>query len=428
MRPALRLAMVMSVLVALFGAAFAGWRYWNGRIVTLRLAVTSLDSEDTRLAAALNRWMAQRGGRYRLRPVEVATARDGMDAVARGELDLAVARADEVWPAAVASALVLYKDKAVIVGLPRAGVTRLAQLQGRTIGVVGATDATPDPMLAAMLRLSGVQEAKFQPLAVADVEQAVARGQVQALARVAPFAGLALADPRVLRNLRAGAQGNPTVMGLADGEAAAAQDRRYETFDIPAGSLRAQPQLPPETVTTLSVARHLVLNRNRSSFRVARFVGEMIEAKRGIVATTPLAAQMDAPDDEASAVAPVHPGASAYFADETTSIWELGAEWGYLIFLLLGAIGSLAVWAAHRIWPESRAALSEIALGLLAVRREAEEGETPFSDLRARYEALMERLEEEIDPDSLSEPDVAAALATAALAERSLARQAAETA
>jgi TRAP-type uncharacterized transport system substrate-binding protein len=418
MRPSLRLALVTFVAVAIAGAAYAGWRQWTQRVVTLRVAVTSLESDDARLANALSRWMQQRSGRFRLRPVEVSSMKEGLDAVARGEIDFAAARADAVWPPNVASALVLYKEKAVVVGLPRAGITRLSQLQDKTIGIVDG--GGPDPMIDVLLRLSGVSAVKQLPLKVTEVEAAITRGQVQALARVGPFAGSSLSDPRIIRMLRAGAQANPALLGLADAEATAEQDKRYETFDIPAGSIRAQPQLPPETVTTLAVPRHLVVNRARSSFFVSRFAGEMIEAKRGTVATFPLAAQIDAPDDEASAVAPVHPGASAYFADEASTIWELGAEWGYLVFLLLGMVGTFVVWLAHKIWPEEHESMADLTSRFLELRSEAEQGGADIKALRLRFEELMGELSEEINAETLGETDMLALIMVSEMAERSL--------
>jgi TRAP-type uncharacterized transport system substrate-binding protein len=414
----LRLALAAFMIMAVAGAIYAGWRHWSQRVVTLRIAVTSLEGDDARLANALSRWMQQRSGRFRLRPVEVGSVKDGLDAVARGEIDFAAARADAVWPPNVASALVFYKEKAVVVGLPRAGVTRLSQLQDKTIGLVEG--GGPDPMIDALMRLSGVSAVRQIPLKTTEVESAVSRGQVQALARVGPFAGAALGEPRIIRMLRAGAQANPALLGLADAEAAAEQDRRYETFDIPAGSIRAQPQIPPDTVTTLAVPRHLVVSRARSSFFVSRFAGEMIEAKRGIVASFPLAAQIDAPDDEATAVAPVHPGASAYFADEASTIWELGAEWGYLLIVLFGMIGTFIVWLAHKIWPEEHESAAALANRFLELRSEAERGGEEMAALRARFETLMDELSEEIDAETLGETDILALIMVSDMTDRSI--------
>jgi TRAP-type uncharacterized transport system substrate-binding protein len=418
MRPVLRLAMLVSLAVAIAGFGFAGWYYFTKRIVTLQIAVTSLDSDEARLVAALNRWMAGRNARYRLRPVEVASVKEALEAVARKEIQLAVARADIVWPPTVASAMVLFKDKAVIVSVPRRGVTSLGQLQDKTVGVLGAT-SPEDPLLAAMMSHGGVTNVRFLPLAAQDLAGAVARNQVQALAHVGPFVGVTLRDTRVARVL-ASMTGQPSVPGLPDVEAVTAQDRRYEGFDIPAGGIRARPALPEETVSTLAVARHLVIHRNATSFFVARFVAEMLDAKRGVLATNPIAAQMDAPDVEANAAAPVHPAASAYFSDEDTSIGELIAEWGYLALMVAGGLGTAAVWVAHRIWPEAREGMSNLALEFLALRRDAEAKGADAHALRARHEQLMAQLEEQIDADTLSEPDMLALLMTADLADRSL--------
>ncbi|MGL4727971.1 MAG: TAXI family TRAP transporter solute-binding subunit [Bosea sp. (in: a-proteobacteria)] len=408
----------MSILVVVIGAGVAGWFYFLKRTVTLQIAVTSLEGEDAKLISALNRWMIGKNGRYRLRPVEVSSVKDGLDALARREVQFAVARADMAWPATVASALVLFKDKAVIVSVPRRGISTLNQLQDKTIGVVGST-APDDAMLAMIMRSGGVTNAKFVHVKIQDLATAISRNQVQALAHVGPFVGAGLSDTRAARLLSMGT-GGPVVLGLEDAEAVAAQDRRYEGFDIPAGSLRARPALPDETISTLAVARHLVVHRNTSSFFVSRFVAEMLDAKRGVLPTNPISTQMDAPDVETNAAAPVHPAASAYFSDEETSIGELITEWAYLALMILGGIGTASVWAIHKIWPEANAQMSNLALAFLALRRDALGPESDASNLRAQHDALMEQLEEQIDSQTLAEADTLAVLMTAELADRSL--------
>jgi TRAP-type uncharacterized transport system substrate-binding protein len=422
MRPLLRLAMVISVLAVVIGAGVAGWFYFSKRTVTVQIAVTSLEGEDAKLISALNRWMAGKNGRYRLRAVEVSSVKDGLEALARREVQFAVARTDMAWPATVASAMVLFREKAVIVSVPRRGITSLNQLHDKTIGVVGAT-SPDDEMLAAIMRSSGVTNARFIHVKIQDLAGAISRNQVQALAHVGPFVGVGLSNTRAARLLSMGSTGGPTVLGLEDAEAVAAQDRRYEAFDIPAGSLRGRPTVPDETISTLSVARHLVVNRQTSSFFLSRFVAEMLDAKRGVLSSNPISAQMDAPDVEANAAAPVHPAASAYFSDEVTSIGELITEWGYLALMLLGGIGTASVWAIHKIWPEANAGMCNLALAFLSLRREALTPDGDASELRTRHDALMAELEERIDSQTLAQADTLALLMTADLADRTLLMQ-----
>lgn len=417
MRLALRALLLLCALLAVIGLAVAGWRAVANRTTTLRIAVTGLDSDEARLAGALNRWMAGKSSRYRLRPVVFPGVQAGLDAVVRREADLVIARADQSWPAEVASGLVMFRQKLVMLATPRGGVTSLAQLQGKSIGLLGNL-APDDPLLAAMMRLHRVTQPCLTSLAEAEVETAIARNTVQVLAFASPLSGAGATHDRVDRLLRSAPARGMTLLGLADGEATSALDRRYDSHDIAPGALRAQPPLPPETESVLSVAHHLVLRRSSPGIFVSRFIGELMDARRGVLATTPLAGQMDAPDEEARAAAPVHPGASAYFNDEDLTLSDLVSEWGYLVLLVIGGVGSGLIGLLHWLWPKTaESTAAQLLAAFLALRREADRSSTG-PELRVRFEDLMQQMETALAEGRIDANDVAALVTTAAMAER----------
>jgi TRAP-type uncharacterized transport system substrate-binding protein len=420
MRPVLRRLLLLSMLIAAVGIGYAVWKAVFNRTTTFRMAVTSLDGRDARLAGALNRWMVARNSRYRLRPELFANHDEAMKAVSTRKADLAVARADQPWPADVASALVMYRTKLLLLGNARAGVTSLAQLPGRTIGLIGGL-APDDPLLATFLRLHNVSQPRLAVLADAEIAQALGRNTVQVLAMAGPLSGGGSGFDDLARLLRSPAAKGLTLLGLADGEATAAQDRRYDSSDLAPGRLRAQPALPEETESVMAVAHHLVLRRAVPSVFVSRFVAEIVDAKRGILATTPLAGQIDAPDEEVNAAAPVHPGASAYFNDEEVTLAELVSEWGYLVLVVLGGLASGFIWLIHRLWPhQARTPGARLIADFLALRRQAAHGEAG-ADLRARFEDVMQRMETALQSGDLAEEDAPPVMAAATMAERALA-------
>jgi TRAP-type uncharacterized transport system substrate-binding protein len=419
-KPILRYLMLASVVLAVIGAGFAAYGYFN-RQVTLRVAVTSAEAEDAALVTSLNRWFSANGRRYRLRTVVIDDIEKAFKSVIEGSADFISVRADKTPPPQLASVAVLYKEAAIVVALPQSGVTTLAQLKGKTIGVVSKT-VGDDPLLRTLLRQQGVTDARFMPLEVNQLQGEIQKRTIQAIAHVSPLNGaltMELRSMRPLRNMR----GEPRLLGLEDAETVAKLDRYYEDFDVPAGALRTAPPLPNETISTLAVSRHLVGRRGTASLFVGRFLADLMDARRGILADLPLAGQISAPDTEQNAVMPVHPGAVAFFDNEQVTLYEFLTEWSYVILLAAGAIGTGLVGLAHRLWPDTeRSSLSELTVAFVALKRDAghvEKGEA-LAALEKRLLALLTLMGEKFEEGEIDRADVHTILMSADMAERRL--------
>lgn len=64
-----------------------------------------------------------------------------------------------------------------------------------------------------------------------------------------------------------------------------------------------------------------------------------MKARRDLIAEFPILAQVSAPDTEASAYLPVHPGAAAFYNGTQVSFLD---KWGNIIFLVPMVAGALA--------------------------------------------------------------------------------------
>src|SRR3954468_17112073 len=134
-------------ILAVFGA-LAGSYYFAMRPVSLRIAVGPANSDDIKVVQALTQAFAQAHSRVRLRPMLTDGAAASAQALGEGRADLAIIRGDLEVPKNAQAVATLRKNVAVL-WLPPAAkgqksgpkITKIQQLAGRRIGVVGRTAA-----------------------------------------------------------------------------------------------------------------------------------------------------------------------------------------------------------------------------------------------------------------------------------------------
>src|SRR5437879_1503599 len=128
----------------------AGAYYFAMRPVTLRISVGPANSDDLKLVQMLTQAFAHNS--VRLRPMQTDSATTSAQALADGKADLAIIRGDLDVPKNAQAVAMLRKNVAVLWVPPaakgkgkgkKAGpkITRIPQLSGHRIGVVGRTAA-----------------------------------------------------------------------------------------------------------------------------------------------------------------------------------------------------------------------------------------------------------------------------------------------
>src|SRR4051812_39651121 len=133
--------------LALVGGASAAY-YFAMRPVTLRIAVDPSNSDDLKIVQTLTQSFAH--SPVRLRPVQTDGAAASATALADGKADLAVIRGDLSVPKNAQAVATLRKNVAVlwVPPAPKAEkgkkaapkITKIQQLAGKRIAVVGRTD------------------------------------------------------------------------------------------------------------------------------------------------------------------------------------------------------------------------------------------------------------------------------------------------
>ena len=140
---------VLAAMLALVGIV-SGAYYFAMRPVTLKIAVGPPNSEDVKVIQALTQAFARQHDRVRMRLVPTDNASASAAALADRGVDLAVIRGDLEVPKNAQAVATLRKNVAVLWVPPPVKVpgrkaapkiTRIAQLAGKRIGVIGRTPA-----------------------------------------------------------------------------------------------------------------------------------------------------------------------------------------------------------------------------------------------------------------------------------------------
>ncbi len=155
---------MLAGVLAIVGALAAGY-YFAMRPVTLRIAVGPANSDDLKVVQALTQaFNNQQRSQVRLRPIQTDGAAASANLLGEGKADLAIIRGDLEVPKN-AQAVATLRKNVVVLWVPSAQkakgkkaapkITKIAQLAGRRVGVVGRTQANVN-LLKVILQQYGV--------------------------------------------------------------------------------------------------------------------------------------------------------------------------------------------------------------------------------------------------------------------------------
>ena len=372
-RPARRRVAFVSLagLMAVLGVAAAAY-YFAMRPVTLKVAVGPANSDDLKvmqtLAQAFN---TQRNSQIRLRPLPTDGAVASAQALADGKADLAIIRGDLDVPKNAQAVATLRKNVAVLWVPPAAKVkakkappkiTKVAQLAGRRIGVIGRTQANVN-LLKVILKQYGVDPNKVEIIQFPANEagEAIRNQKADAFLAAGPVNSKITADA-ILASGRDG--GTPTILAIDLAEAIAQNHPAYESSDIPAGSFGS---VPEEAVKTISFAHHIVARRGLPESTVAAFTRQLFSIRQALKNEFPLAAMIETPDTDKDATIPAHPGAAAFVDGEEKTFLDRYSDFIWWGLMALSAMGSVGAWFAGYLRKDERNDNSSLRQRLLAM-------------------------------------------------------------
>src|SRR3984893_3735496 len=371
------LAGILAVLGTL-----AGGYYFAMRPVTLRIAVGRTNSDDIKVVQALTQAFSHTHGQVRLHPMQTDGAAASAQALSEGKADLAIIRGDLEVPKNAQAVATLRKNVAVLWVPPaakgkgkKAGskITKIAQLSGHRIGVVGRTPANVN-LLTVILQQYGVDPNKVDivQFPAGEAADAIRNQKADAYLAAGPVNSKITADA-IAASTRDG--GTPTFLAIDSAEAIAQNHPMYESSEIPAGAFGGSPGRPDEEVKTISFAHHIVARKGLSEATVAAFTRQLFAIRQTVMAEFPQAAKIETPDTDKDAVIPVHPGAAAYVDGEEKTFLDRYSDFIWWGLMGLSAMGSAGAWFAGYLKKEGRSNNSSLRERLVemlgAARRSA---------------------------------------------------------
>jgi TRAP transporter TAXI family solute receptor len=347
--------------LAIVGALAAGY-YFAMRPVTLRIAVGPANSDDLKvvqnLAQAFNN---QRNSLVRLRPLQTDGAATSANLLGEGKADLAIIRGDLEVPKN-AQAVATLRKNVVVLWVPPASkarsrtsaprVTKIAQLSGRRIAVVGRTDANVN-LLKVILRQYGVDPAKVEivQFPANEAAEAIRSQKADAYLAAGPVNSKITADA-IAASVRDG--GTPKFLAIDSAEAIAQNHPAYEASEIPAGTFGGAPDRPEEEIKTISFSHHIVARRGISESTIAAFTRQLFAIRQSLKNDFPLTAKIETPDTDKDATIPVHPGAAAFVDGEEKTFLDRYSDYIWWGLMALSAMGSAGAWFAGALKKDER--------------------------------------------------------------------------
>jgi TRAP transporter TAXI family solute receptor len=380
-RPAQRSMMfvMLAGVLAVIGTV-AGAYYFAMRPVTLRIAVGPPNSDDVRVVQALTQAFAQTHGYVRLRPLQTDGAAASAQALSDGKADLAIIRGDLEVPKNAQAVATLRKNVAVLWVPPRAKgkksgpkITKIPQLAGRRIGVVGRTPANVN-LLKVILQQYGVDPNKVEivQFAAGEAADAIRNQKADAYLAAGPVNSKITADA-IAASTHDG--GTPTFLAIDSAEAIAQNHPMYEASEIPAGAFGGSPDKPDDEVKTISFNHHIVARKGLSEATIAAFTRQLFAIRQQLLTDFPLAAKIETPDTDKDAAIPVHPGAAAFVDGEEKTFLDKYSDYIWWGLMGLSAMGSAGAWFAGYLKKDERnnnSSLRERLLDMLGAARRSD--------------------------------------------------------
>jgi TRAP transporter TAXI family solute receptor len=380
-RSAVRKATFVTIagVLAIVGA-LAGGYYFAMRPVVLKIAVGPANSDDLKVVQTLTQAFTQSHSYVRLRPVQTDGAAASAEALAAGKVDLAVVRGDLDVPSNAQAVATLRKNFVVLWVPPHKGkkagakITRIAQLAGHRVGVVGRTQANVN-LLKIILQQYAVDPAKIEivQFPASEAAEAIRNQKADAYLAAGPL-NSKITTESIAASTKDG--GTPTFLEIDRADAIAQNHSAYEAGDIPAGTFAAD--RPDDDVKTISFAHHIVARKGLSEETVVAFTRQLFAIRQQLMSEFPLAAKIETPDTDKDAAIPVHPGAAAFVDGEEKTFLDRYSDYIWWGLMALSAMGSIGAWFAGYFKKDERtnnSHLRERLLEMIAQARKSESAE-----------------------------------------------------
>lgn len=353
--------------------------------VTLRIAV-SADGEDSRMMSAIATQLVRDRAPYRLEVVARPNPAEAGAALDAGLVDLALVRRDLNMPRNGRALIVIRRNVVVIVGPPDTQLEKIADLQGKRIGVIGR-GAINLPVLDAILGQYSIAPTSVRaiPVAPEEIGAAVREGRVDILMAAGAITGRQVSEA-VASMTRDGR--DPIFLPIGEARAIAQRSQVHDATEIVAGAFGGR--RPAQTVETIGFSHFIVARSSLAEPDAGDLARLLFEMRPMLAADFPATGRIEAPDTDKSAAVAVHPGAAAYFDGEQKTFFDRYGDYFFYGILALSVIGS-AIGAIGSFTAGQRGRKSTRLTEPLEITRLAREAKdaAELNALQDRADALL---------------------------------------
>ena len=280
--------------------------------------------------------------RIRFETVPVPDLRASAKALEDLKANIALVRTDVAPPGNGQSLIVLRRDVMAVILPPASHIKSLTQLSGKTLaipsGPVQEENARALDLILSYFNVPS-EAVKRVFLPISEIGAAVHNKRVAAAFAVGPIGPGDVVD--VVKAIARATQGTPEILDLDEGDAINARFPGVEAIDIPKGAFKARPATPDDDIKGVAVTYRFVVPERMPNVVAGVLARSILKTKAKLMAITPLANQIEAPDpDEKNPVLPIHPGVAAYLSSGDQSFFDAFQTYFYAIGIPLSLVGS----------------------------------------------------------------------------------------
>jgi TRAP-type uncharacterized transport system substrate-binding protein len=254
---------------------------------------------------------------------------------------------------------------------------KVTDLAGKRIGIVTGNEATRG-LLELVLSHYGVPLDKqtISEINPKDVADAVKANKVDALLVAGPATGNAISEVIAAATVNGVA---PNFIAIDQADGFAKRQPAFDSVSVDAGTFGGHPPAPSADLKTLSFGEYLVARRSVSSSVIATLAKTIYTSRQAIATAMPREIKIEAPKTDKDADIVTHPGALAYLTDSTQTFFDRYGDdifYGLLIFPIFGSALAAIASYLRRDTRTKRLRLLQRALDLVRRAHAAQSLET----------------------------------------------------
>lgn len=347
MRPLLLLtAGVLTILAAIVAAVY----FWSPQ-ANLRVTTGPRGSTAYRFITAFAAVIEANHPRIHIKLVEVADLAASAKAIEDHATDLGIVRSDGDIPTNGETIAILRRDVVAFIVPAKSSIDKIPALAGKTIGIPqGPLQTYNERTLDSILSYYNIPPSSVKRtfLPLTEIGAALREKRAAAVLAVGPMGPGEVVD--VVGAIKLAGKGVPSILGVDEADAINKRFPGLESIDVPAGAFRGRPAVPGDTVTTLAITYRFVAPDTMLDAVAGAIARSIFKTKAQLVAKTPLASQIEAPDpDDKNPVLPVHPGVASYLNSGEQSFFDEFQKYFYLGGMALSLAGSAIALLVGRL-------------------------------------------------------------------------------